>query len=89
MAVHADKLRWLFWLRWKTLLRGYSRRPLSIVGSVFVLLFIILVGGTIAVSSFFAYRLLPASCQLRGLIPGTDSRNVAMDCVAPVRVHCQ
>ena len=60
MEVHADKLRWLFWLRWKTLLRGYSRRPLSIVGSVFVLLFIILVGGTIAVSSFFAYRLLPA-----------------------------
>ena len=60
MEIHADKLRWLFWLRWKTLLRGYSRRPLSIVGSVFVLLFSILVGGTIAVSSFFAYRLLPA-----------------------------
>jgi len=60
MEVHADKLRWLFWLRWKTLLRGYSRRPLSIVGSIFVLLFSILVGGTIAVSSFFAYRLLPA-----------------------------
>ena len=47
-------------MRWKTLLRGYSRRPLSIVGSVFVLLFIVLVGGTIAVISFFAYRLLPA-----------------------------
>jgi ABC-2 type transport system permease protein len=60
MAVHADKLRWLFWLRWKTLLRGYSRRPLSVVGSVFVLLFSILVGGTIAVGSFFAYRLLPS-----------------------------
>ena len=59
MAVHADKLRWLFWLRWKTLLRGYSRRPLSIVGSVFVLLFIVLVGGTIAIISFLAYRLLP------------------------------
>ncbi|MGZ3617703.1 MAG: putative ABC transporter permease subunit [Ktedonobacteraceae bacterium] len=60
MEVHADKLRWLFWLRWKTLLRGYSRRPLSIVGSIFVLLFIILVGGTIAAISFVAYRLLPA-----------------------------
>ena len=60
MAVHADKLRWLFWLRWKTLLQGYSRRPLSIVGSVFVLLFILLVGGTIAVGSFFAYRFLPS-----------------------------
>ena len=60
MEVHADKLRWLFWLRWKTLLRGYSRKPLSIVGSVFVLLFIIVVGGTIAVGSFFAYRFLPS-----------------------------
>ncbi|HYX49215.1 MAG TPA: hypothetical protein VE843_05705, partial [Ktedonobacteraceae bacterium] len=60
MAIHADKLRWLFWLRWKTLLRGYSHRPLSIVGVVFVLLFIILAGGTVAVLSYFAYRLLPA-----------------------------
>jgi hypothetical protein len=59
MAIHTDKLRWLFWLRWKTLLRGYSRRPLSIVGSIVVLLFIILFGGTIAVFSFIAYRLLP------------------------------
>jgi ABC-2 type transport system permease protein len=60
MAIHADKLRWLFWLRWKTLLRGYTRRRLSIIGAVFVLLFIVLVGGTIAVISFFAYRLLPS-----------------------------
>ena len=59
MAIHADKLRWLFWLRWKTLLRGYSRRPLSIIGSILVLLFFILIGGTIAALSFFAYRLLP------------------------------
>jgi len=60
MAIHADKLRWLFWLRWKTLLRGYSRRPLSIVGSILILLFIVLFGGAIAVGSFFAYRFLPA-----------------------------
>ena len=60
MAIHVDKLRWLFWLRWKTLLRGYSRRPLSIVGSIVILFFIILIGGTIAVLSFFAYRLLPS-----------------------------
>jgi len=60
MAIHADKLRWLFWLRWKTLMRGYSRRPLSIIGALFVLLFIVLVAGTIAVVSFFAYRLLPS-----------------------------
>ncbi len=33
MAIHADKLHWLFWLRWKTLMRGYTRRPLSIIGA--------------------------------------------------------
>jgi ABC-2 type transport system permease protein len=60
MAIHADKLRWLFWLRWKTLMRGYTRRPLSIIGALFVLLFIVLLAGTIAVASFFAYRLLPS-----------------------------
>jgi hypothetical protein len=60
MALHTDKLRWLFWLRWKTLMRGYTRRPLSIIGALFVLLFIVLFGGTIAVLSFFAYRLLPS-----------------------------
>jgi ABC-2 type transport system permease protein len=60
MVIHADKLRWLFWLRWKTLTRGYTRRPLSIIGALFVLFFIILFGGTVAVVSFFAYRLLPS-----------------------------
>ncbi|HEY6284685.1 MAG TPA: hypothetical protein VIX20_03400 [Ktedonobacteraceae bacterium] len=60
MVIHADKLRWLFWLRWKTLMRGYTRRPLSIIGAIFVLLFIVLLAGTIAVLSFFAYRLLPS-----------------------------
>src|SRR5436305_4313832 len=60
MAIHADKLCCLFWLRWKTLMRGYTRRPLSIIGAIFVLLFIVLVAGTIAVVSFIAYRLLPS-----------------------------
>jgi ABC-2 type transport system permease protein len=60
MVIHTDKLRWLFWLRWKTLMRGYTRKPLSIIGAIFVLLFIVLFAGTIAVVSFFAYRLLPS-----------------------------
>jgi ABC-2 type transport system permease protein len=60
MVIHTDKLRWLFWLRWKTLMRGYSRKPLSIIGAIFVLIFIVLIAGTIAVGSFFAYRLLPS-----------------------------
>ncbi len=60
MAIHADKLRWLFWLRWKTLMRGYTRKPLSIIGALFVLLFIVSLAGTIAVVSFIAYRILPS-----------------------------
>jgi ABC-2 type transport system permease protein len=60
MVIHTDKLRWLFWLRWKTLMRGYSRNPLSIIGSIFILLFIVLFAGAVAVGTFFAYRLLPS-----------------------------
>lgn len=60
MVIHTDKLRWLFWLRWKTLMRGYTRKPLSIIGSIFLLLFIMLFAGAIAVGTFFAYRLLPS-----------------------------
>jgi ABC-2 type transport system permease protein len=60
MIIHTDKLRWLFWLRWKTLMRGYTRNPLSIIGSIFMLLFIVLFAGAVAVGSFFAYRLLPS-----------------------------
>ncbi len=60
MVIHTDKLRWLFWLRWKTLMRGYSRNPLSIIGSIFMLLFIVLFAGAVAVGTFFAYRLLPS-----------------------------
>ena len=60
MYIHTDKLRWLFWLRWKTLLRGYSRNPLSIVGSIFMLLFIVCFAGAVAVGTILAYRLLPS-----------------------------
>ena len=24
MVIHGDKLRWLFWLRWKLFLRGFT-----------------------------------------------------------------
>jgi ABC-2 type transport system permease protein len=60
MVIHTDKLRWLFWLRWKTLMRGYTRNPLSIIGSIFMLLFIVFFAGAVAVGTFFAYRLLPS-----------------------------
>ena len=63
MIIHADKLRWLFWLRWKIFLRAFTRgsgRVAVIIGRIFLLLFGLGVGGGIAVVSFLAYRYLPA-----------------------------
>jgi len=41
-------------------MRGYTRNPLSIIGSIFMLLFIVFFAGAVAVGTFFAYRLLPS-----------------------------
>ncbi len=63
MVVHSDKLRWLFWLRWKTFIRNYTRssgRVSRIVGVVFLVLFGLPIMGGIAVATYFGYRLLPA-----------------------------
>lgn len=62
MVVHADKLRWLFLLRWKTFIRNYTRssgRVGRIIGAVFLILFGLPFMGGIAVVTFFGYRLLP------------------------------
>ncbi len=62
MIIHSDKLRWLFWLRWKMFLRGFTRasgRVTYIIGTIFQLLFGLLIGGGVGIGSFFAYRYLP------------------------------
>lgn len=62
MIVHSDKLRWLFWLRWKSFIRNYTRssgRIGRIVGVVFLVLFGLPFMGGIAVATYFGYRLLP------------------------------
>ncbi len=62
MIVHSDKLRWLFWLRWKTFIRNYTRssgRVSRIIGVVFLVLFGLPFMGGIAVATYFGYRLLP------------------------------
>lgn len=59
MIVHADKLRWLFWLRWKVFTRGFARSIWSAVGSIFLFLFVLGFAGSAAVGTFFAYRFLP------------------------------
>ncbi len=63
MVVHADKLRWLFLLRWKTFLRNYTRsagRVSRIIGTVFLVLFGLPFMGGIAVATYFGYRFLPS-----------------------------
>jgi len=63
MLIHPDKLRWLFWLRWRLLLRNFSRgsgRVGNVIGSIILLLFWLIFGGSFAVGSFFAYRFAPA-----------------------------
>src|SRR5581483_3239194 len=60
MVVHRDKLRWLFWLRWKLFLRGFTRDRSRIIGAIVSILFGIPIFGGIAVGTFLAYRFLPA-----------------------------
>ena len=63
MLIHPDKLRWLFWLRWRLLRRNFSRgsgHVGNVIGSSILLLFWLTFGGAFAVGSFFAYRFAPA-----------------------------
>jgi len=62
-SLHLDKLRWLFWLRWKTFIRNYTRgsgRAGRIIGVIFLVLFGLPFMGGLAVATYFGYRLLPA-----------------------------
>ena len=67
MVVHADKLRWLFWLRWKVFSRGFTRNAWSVVRTIFLFLFVLSVAGLAAVGSFLAYRFLPAPANIEVL----------------------
>lgn len=60
MVIHTDKLRWLFWLRWKMFTRSLVRDKGRVVGLIFLILFGLPLVGGVAVGTFFAYRYLPA-----------------------------
>jgi ABC-2 type transport system permease protein len=65
MVIHADKLRWLLWLRWKMLLRSFMSSGGKtnwgrIIGLIFLALFGLPFIGSIAVGTYFAYHYLPA-----------------------------
>ncbi len=58
--LHGDKLRWLFWLRWKMFTRSFTRKGVArIIGTVFLSLFVLIIGGGVAVGTFFGYRFAP------------------------------
>jgi len=71
VAIHTDKLRWLFWLRWKLLLRGFSRgggRTSTIIGTVILAFFALIGGISIAAVTFLAYRVAPAPVNVDVLV---------------------
>jgi hypothetical protein len=59
-VVHRDKLRWLFWLRWKLFIRGFIRDKTRIITTIIMIVFGIPFYGGIAFATFLAYRFLPA-----------------------------
>ncbi len=70
MAIHRDKLRWLFWLRWKLFIRSFTRERSRIISTIFLILFGVPFFGGIAVATVFGYRLLPypANAELLFLV---------------------
>jgi ABC-2 type transport system permease protein len=58
-AVRPSHVRTLLWLRWRITLRGYTRSWQRVVSLIFSLLFIVLVGGGLAVATAAGYQSLP------------------------------
>lgn len=59
MVVHNEKLRWLFWLRWRLFLRSFARDKTRIITSIIYIVIFLPLFGAAAVGTFFAYRYLP------------------------------
>src|SRR5256884_8271800 len=60
LVIHPDKIRWLFWLRWKLFLRGFTREKSRIISTIFMVVFGFPLFAGIALVTYFAYRFLPA-----------------------------
>ncbi len=59
MVIHQNKVRWLFWLRWKILARNFTRSTGTIIATIVLLIFAVLIGLGVGAGTFFAYRFLP------------------------------
>src|SRR5437879_12381877 len=70
MIIHSDKLRWLFWLRWKLFLRGFARDKARIITTIVMVVFGIPLYGGVAVVTFLGYRFrdYPANAELLFLV---------------------
>lgn len=55
MVVHGDKLRWLAWLRVKILLRGFQRRPSTMVFALIGLIVLLFGGGALSLGIFAVF----------------------------------
>lgn len=58
-AINPRHVRTLLWLRWRITMRGYARSWRHVVGLIFGLIFILTLGGGIAVATGLAYSVLP------------------------------
>lgn len=71
MVIHLQKLRWLFWLRWKMFTRGFVRGGASrIVGVVILGIFLAIFGSSFAITTYYAYRGMqaPANAEVLFLV---------------------
>ena len=59
MVIHRDKLRWLFWLRWKLFQRGFTRDKARIITTIIIVVFGLPFYSAIAAGTYLAYRFLP------------------------------
>ena len=57
--LNRDKLRWLFWLRWKLFMRSFVRDKPRIITTIIMLVFGIPFYSAIAFVTYLAYRFLP------------------------------
>jgi ABC-2 type transport system permease protein len=59
MIVHGDKLRWLAWLRVKMLVRGFRRRPSTLILASIGLLFLLSIAAELGFVLVLAFTTLP------------------------------
>ena len=82
MVVHRDKLRWLFWLRWKLFLRGFTRDRSRIIGAIVAILFGIPIFGGIAGWHLYSVSLFARASQRGNLVCGLERGLLVVDSVA-------